>query len=285
MHKAGRWYLSVTYDVAEKFLSRRRGAEAAAFDWGIDKLLTIAKADGTLETIDNPRWPKSRLDAIKTLQRGISAEETKAKARLGLAADEPLKKGQRLPVTAKLKRLYAQLQALHGKIARQWHDFYHKLSAKLVERFTFLGTEELEVKNMSRAPKAKQNPETGTYLPNGAAAKAGLNRGILDAAPSMLLGMLGYKAEEAGNRFVKANTRKVKPTLRCHRCGAIVKKDLSDRVHRCACGCECDRDANAAKTLLRWLLEGDFWLGTGQVTQAVTASGSPETPPIAAPAV
>lgn len=282
MCKGGKWTLSVTYEVGQDAVARQRGSEAAAFDWGLDTLLTLAKADGTLETIDNPRWLKSKLDAIKALQRTVSAEETRAKAQLGLAADEPLTKGQRLPVTAKLKRLYAQVRALHGKVARQRHDFYHKLTAALVTRFAFLGTEALAVNTMSRAPKAKPDPDQpGAFLPNGAAAKAGLNRSILDAAPSMLLGMLRTKAAEAASVFALADTRKVKPTQRCHRCGALVKKTLKDRVHRCACGCECDRDENAAKTLLRWMLEGDFWPGTGQTGSAFMAGWPSETPPIA----
>lgn len=286
LHKAGKWYLSVTMDVTPESIARPRGAEAAAFDWGLDTLLTIAKADGSLEKIDNPRWLKSKLHAIKTLHRTVSSAEVKAKAQLGLTADEPLKKGQRLPVTAKMKRLYAQLRALHGKIARQRHDFYHKLTAQMVSRFAFLASEELAVMAMSRAPKAKPDPDKpGAFLPNGAARKTGLNRGILDAAPSMLLGMLRTKAAEAASVFALANTLEVKPTQRCHRCGAIVKKELKDRVHRCACGCECGRDDNAAWTLLRWLLEGDFWSGTGQAGSALAAGWLPETPPIAATAV
>jgi len=71
--------------------------------------------------------------------------------------------------------------------------------------------------------------------------------------------------------------RKVKPTQRCHGCGAIVKKTLKDREHLCACGIRCGRDENAAKTLLRWMLEGDFWLGTDQAV-----ARPQETMPIAA---
>jgi putative transposase len=279
-HKSGKWYVSVTYDVTPEAIARQRGSEAAAFDWGIDTLLTIAKTNGSIEPIDNPRWLKAKLDAIKTLQRVISTEEIKAKTPLGLAPDEPLKKGQHLPLTSKLKRLYAQLRSIHGKVARQRHDFYHKLTGELVSRFAFLGSEELTVKNMSRAPKAKPDPDKpGEFLPNGAAAKAGLNRAILDGAPSMLLGMCRTKAAEAASVFALANTRVVKPTQRCHRCGTLIKKTLKDRVHRCTCGCECDRDENAAKTLLRWLLEGDFWSGTGQAGPQGLLS---ETPSIAA---
>lgn len=277
IHKSGKWYLSVTYDVAPEAVARRRGTEAAAFDWGLTTLLTLAKVDGTLETVENPRWLKTKLDAIQTLQRVISGEETKAKAMIGLVAEQPIPKGVRLPVNSKLKRLYAQVRALHGKVARQRHDFYHKLTAALVSRFAFLGTEQLAVKNMSKAPRAKPDPDRpGEFLPTGAAQKAGLNRSILDAAPSKLIGMLRTKAAEAASVFAEANTRIVKPTQRCHCCGMIVTKALAERMHHCSCGCECGRDENAARTLLRWMLEGEFWSGTGQA-----AARPSETPCIA----
>jgi putative transposase len=33
---------------------------------------------------------------------------------------------------------------------------------------------------------------------------------------------------------------------RCHRCGAVCPKTLSDRIHRCPCGPPIDRDWNSA---------------------------------------
>ena len=282
IHKSGKWYLSVSYEVTAEALARQQGTEAGAFDWGIMTLLTVACADGTMESIENPRWLKTRLEAIKGLQRIVSEEEIKAKALLGLTPEEPLKKGQRLPVNARLKRLYAQVRALHGKIARQRHDFYHQLTAVLVSRFAFLGTEALAVKGMTKKPKAKADPnKPGEFLPNGAQKKANLNRGILDAAPMMLPGMLTTKAEEAGSWFAKANTRTLKPTQRCHGCGSLVKKALEERTHRCSCGVTCDRDENAARTLLRWVFEGESWPGTGQAGSMVSCLTLPETPPIA----
>jgi putative transposase len=270
IHKAGKWYLSATYNVETSALARKQGTEAGAFDWGLETLLTIAKVDGSLETVDNPRWLKNQLVAIKALQRTVSVEEIKAKASLGLKPEEPLKEGQRLPISSQMKRLYKQIGALHSKAARQRHDFYHKLTATLVSRFAFLGTEGLQVTNMSKAPKAKPDPDKpGEYLPNGASRKAGLNRSINDAAPSRLIGMLKTKAVEAASLFALANTRKLKPTQRCHCCGTLVKKELNERIHQCSCGCTCGRDENAAKTILRWLLEGDCWVGTAQ-----TGSGS-----------
>ncbi len=277
IRKGEKWYVSVTYDLAPEAVARPAGREAAAFDWGLNTLLTVAKSDGTLEEVGNPRWLKTRLEQIKAVARSISAEETKIRAALGLTADASVHHSQR---TGKLNRLRRQLAAIHGKISRQRKDFYHKLTAELVSRFAFLGTEELAVKSMSKSPKAKPDPaKPGEFLPNGAAQKAGLNRSILDAAPSMLIGMLRTKAAEAASVFAEANTRKVKPTQRCHRCGTIVKKELKDRRHLCACGANCGRDENAAKTILRWLLEGDFWLGTQPEGRLCLPS---ETPPIAA---
>jgi len=265
VHKDGKWYASVTFDVAEHLVMRPTGTEAAAFDWGITTLLTVAKSDGTLADVENPRWLKKKLDSIKVLQRAISAETTLIQLKNDKPADWKMPFSAQ---SAKLKRMYKELRAVHGKLSRQRKDFYQKLTTTLVERFAFLGTEQLAVKNMSKAPKARPDPEQpGEFLPNGAAAKAGLNRGILDGAPSMLLGLLRYKAAEAGSVFAEANTRVLKPTQRCHGCGAIVTKTLSERRHVCACGTDCGRDENAAKTILRWLLEGDFWLGTSRQPQ------------------
>ncbi|MDA8382534.1 MAG: hypothetical protein M0037_05620, partial [Betaproteobacteria bacterium] len=122
----------------------------------MSQLLAIAKTDGSLEEVDNPRWLKHRLESIKTLQRTISAEETTLKARCGMAPEAPLPRERH---NARLKRRHGQLRAIHSKIAWQRHDFYHKRTVLLVSTFAFLGTEELDVKNMSRAPKAKPDPD------------------------------------------------------------------------------------------------------------------------------
>src|ERR1039457_5989546 len=66
--KQNKWYLSVTVDVEPKSLTRESGDETAAFDWGLTTLLTIAKKDGTIERIDNPRILKNKLAALEQLQ-------------------------------------------------------------------------------------------------------------------------------------------------------------------------------------------------------------------------
>jgi putative transposase len=76
----------------------------------------------------------------------------------------------------------ARIAQVHRKIANQRLNASHQLSRQLVNEYDFVAMENLAIKNMVRAPKAKLDPEQpGSYLPNGATAKAALNRSIHDA--------------------------------------------------------------------------------------------------------
>ncbi len=60
------------------------------------------------------------------------------------------------------------------------------------------------------------------------------------------------KLKYFGKKFDKV-TVAVPPNYtsqKCSNCGAIVKKSLSTRTHICKCGCELDRDHNAAINIL-----------------------------------
>jgi putative transposase len=256
MRRGKKWVLSVTFKVEAEQLKRPPcGTESVAFDWGLKTLLTQVIGEpmaGPIEAVDNPRWLKRVLERIVVVQKDVSALETLAKAQSGKAIG--------FPVNARLGALYDRMRRLHGKIARQRNDFYHQLTAAMVKRFGLIVTEKLTVKNMVKAPRAKPDPANpGEFLPNGAARKAGLNRSIHDAAPAGLIMKLRCKAEEAGAKFMVLPTLKLKPTQRCHVCGTAQKRELSERSWRCACGAQHDRDANAARTMLRYAFEGAWW--------------------------
>ncbi len=90
--------------------------------------------------------------------------------------------------------------------------------------------------------------ETGQYLPNGAAAKGGLNKSILDAGWGMFVGMCSSKAAGAGRTLLKVSPYATSQV--CSSCGTVRKKTLEERWHSCNCGAEMDRDVNAAKNIL-----------------------------------
>jgi putative transposase len=132
-------------------------------------------------------------------------------------------------------------------VSNQRRDFLHKASRKLVNAYGTLVFEELESANMSKRPKPKQD-ENGKYLPNGAAAKGGLNKSIVDAGWGMFQQFCTYKAENAGRHVLFVDPRHTSQV--CSGCGTVKKKELSERWHSCQCGTELDRDHNAALNIL-----------------------------------
>jgi putative transposase len=136
----------------------------------------------------------------------------------------------------------------HQKVRQQRTDFHHKTALLLLLRqYDVLYLEDLQVRNMSRRPVPLPDGN-GSYLPNGASAKAGLNTSIQDAGWYAFRVILACKAVYAGKR-VEA----IPPAYTSHECsgcGERVRKSLSVRTHVCpTCGLMLDRDANAARNI------------------------------------
>ncbi len=258
LHKAGKWYASVTLEI--ETIQRERGTAIGAFDWGLTDFLTLATPMG-IETVANPRRLKNQLAELKRLGQEVSRKIRMAQERTGR------KKG--FPVSVSLRHAISHLARLHAQVARQRQDFLHQTSAALVKRFGAIGTEALAVKNM---------------VHGGGAHKKGLNREIHAASPAAFLNMTRTKAEEAGSWYEEAPTRMLKPTQRCHGCWKLPdeKKTLSNRQHQCPhCGAACGRDENAALVLLRWLetrLAGIAGRTAGIAGRTAGASGSGREP-------
>ncbi|MBU2840235.1 transposase [Acidithiobacillus thiooxidans] len=252
LHKAGKWYASVTLEVES--IQRECGTRMGAFDWGLTEFLTIATPQG-METVANPRHLRNQLAELRRLGREVSRKIRMAQCLSG--------KQKGFPVSANLRKAIQHLSRLHAKVALQRKDFLHQTSARLIQQFGAIATESLAVKNM---------------VSNGGSHKKGLNREIHAAAPAAFLQMVRTKAEEAGSWYEEAPTREIKPTQRCHACWQLPdeKKKLSDRQHQCPhCGASCGRDENAAMVLLRWLearLAGES--GSGREPSEVWSGGS-----------
>ena len=135
----------------------------------------------------------------------------------------------------------------HRKVRNQRADFLHKESRTLVNAYGLMVFEELQSANMSKRAKPKQD-ENGKYLPNGGSAKSGLNKSIVDAGWAMFQQFCTYKAANADRDVLFVNPRYTSQI--CSGCGVVKKKQLSERWHSCECGCELDRDHNAALNVL-----------------------------------
>jgi putative transposase len=119
----------------------------------------------------------------------------------------------------------------HRKVANQRRDFHHKQAKKLVQEHQVLVFEDLQLTNLVRRRSAKQD-EDGTYLPNGAAGKSGLNKSLLDHGLGQFVQIVMHKAACAGREVYQMNPSKTSQI--CSACGNIgPPKDLAERVHLC----------------------------------------------------
>lgn len=144
-----------------------------------------------------------------------------------------------------------ELRRFKARQARQRLDFHHKLSARIAREAAVVAHEKLNIKNMTASAQ-------GTLAAPGRRVqqKAGLNRQILDTAPSRLQTFIRYKVLETGGWVEEAPTKQLKPSQTCPACGRVAKKALAERVHRCSvCGHVEDRDVAAARVVLKWLEE------------------------------
>ncbi|GHO72074.1 transposase [Ktedonobacter sp. SOSP1-52] len=203
--------------------------EAVGIDLGVSKLATLSTGD----VIENPKHYRK-------------AEKKLAKAQQTLARK---KRGSN-----RRKKAVQRVAKLHRKTRNQRNDYLHQWSRRLVNTYETIVFEDIAPANLSKRAKPKQDEETGQYLPNGASAKSGLNKSILDAGWSQFIAFCEYKAAEAGTVRVVLVDPKYTSQV-CSSCGTVRKKTLSERWHSCECGCELDRDHNAALNIKA------LWLG------------------------
>ncbi|MGZ6281213.1 MAG: RNA-guided endonuclease InsQ/TnpB family protein [Ktedonobacteraceae bacterium] len=218
-YQAGQWYVVFSCE-----LDQPEPLPPLESEIGIDLGIThfAAISDGTF--IESPRFFRQAQRDLKRKQHTLSRKKRGSHRR------------------EKARKVIAKA---HRKVANQRRDFHHKHANKLVKEHQVIVFEELQLTNLVRSPKAKQD-ENGMYLPNGAAAKGGLNKSMLDAGWGQFVQIVTSKAAWAGRVVAKINPMKTSQI--CSACGKQgPHKDLDERIHICIhCGVVLDRDENAA---------------------------------------
>lgn len=217
------WYVCFSCEGAEPE-KRPLSYEDVGIDLGVTHLATLSNG----EMIEHPRYYRKAKKTLEKRQQALSRKKKGSHRR------------------EKAKRLIGRA---HRKIRHQRRDFLHKQSRALVNRYQVIVFEDIQTSHLVRRPKPKQDEETKQYLPNGAAAKGGLNKSILDAGWSTIVSMCTVKAAWAGRTLMKVNPKYTSQV--CSGCGTVRKKTLEERWHSCDCGAELDRDVNAAINILR----------------------------------
>jgi putative transposase len=226
-----KWYVVLTAEQAQPEPLPRTGS-VVGIDLGIASFLT--DSDG--EHVTNPRHGRKAAAKLEAAQQALSRfPHRKAKNR-----------------TRNHQRAVEKVAALHGKVRRQRLDHAHKTALGLVREHDFIAHEDLKIRNMSKAPAPKPDPETpGSFLPNGAAAKAGLNRSITDAGWGVFLTILHAKAESAGREVIAVDPRNT--SRQCPECGHTAKENrpTQEKFHCVSCGHQAHADVVGATNVLR----------------------------------
>ena len=200
----GKWYICLQIEVPEPKIIERDNNEVG-IDMGLLSLLALS--DGIL--IDNPRWFRSGKGKLRVAQRRLSRCKRGSKRR---------------------KKAAFRVAKLHEHIANQRLDFWHKTTHSLVNSYSLIALEDLNLKFMTNNHHLALSAH--------------------DAGLGMFQQLLSYKAEEAGRVLIEVNPKDTSKT--CSQCYKRVPKLLQERIHDCPyCGLVLDRDYNSALNILR----------------------------------
>jgi putative transposase len=221
-----RWYVILSCDDVPAVPLPATGA-VVGVDMGTVSFLTTS--DG--RHVDNPKFLKASADRLARAQRDLARKKRGSNRR---------------------RKAVIRVATIHRKVRRQRLDYAHNVALDLVRGHDFIAAEELQVANMTRRAKPKPDPEqAGAFLPNGQAAKSGLNKSILDAGWGVFLNVLHAKAESAGRTVVEVNPANTSRT--CAECGHCHDDNRRTQPEfLCVrCGHAAHADTNAAINILR----------------------------------
>jgi putative transposase len=170
------------------------------------------------------------------------------------------------------KQRFARAEA---KIRNIRKDFSHKASTKIVAGPALINVfEDLKLKNMTKRPKAKKDAN-GKFLPNGAAAKAGLNKVLLEPGLGQLVEFVRYKSLWAGKLLLLVSPNYTSQECAC--CGYVdADSRRSQALFECtACGHRDNADRNAGIVIGKRAVSQIRHLGTGLSARGVLSKGTP----------
>lgn len=176
--------------------------------------------------------PSVGIDVGITTLAALSTGETIANTRPAKRAEQEMRRRQRALSRCKRgskgrRKVKNRLASLHTKISRTRETHLHQVTASLANRFGTIAIEKLNVKGLAAGMRARE---------------------VHDVAWGRLIQMLRYKVAKTGGALVEVDPNYTSQT--CPDCGVIKRKELSERTHRCPCGCVLDRDIAAAMVIL-----------------------------------
>ncbi|MFI6733382.1 RNA-guided endonuclease InsQ/TnpB family protein [Nonomuraea sp. NPDC050451] len=237
---------------------------------GVDRGVVTAAATSDGEFFDRRH---ATCSGVSSLKPPIPGAETIGYLRPG-EAERYLRLQRQLARTGKgshgRKTAKAALGQIMRRVRQRRADFNAQTAHRLTARYSVVILEELNTRRMTMSVAPKPDPSRpGSFLSNGAGAKSGLNRAILDKGWYGLQVALLAKARYTGSLIVT-----IDPAYTSQTCSVCQKVDTKSRKSQAlftctSCGDVEHADVNAAKNIkARWQAAGLVVSGRGD-------SGSP----------
>ncbi|MED1785410.1 transposase [Brevibacillus fortis] len=211
------WYLSI--GVEQEFIQPELSGESLGIDVGV-KDLAVCSNGMTFKNINKTKVMKKAEKRLRRLQRKVSRKY------------EMNKEGSRFVKTCNIVKVEKHIRLLHRRLTNIRTNHSHQATSAIVKtKPSTVVMETLNIKGMMR--------------------NRHLSKAIAQQKLYEFKRQLQYKCEKYGIRFMEAD--KWYPSSKtCSDCGEV-KKDLklSDRIFKCVCGLEIDRDVNASINLAK----------------------------------
>jgi putative transposase len=220
--RAGRYYVSVLVDVSDVTLEKSDNAYGAGVDLGLKDFAVIS--DGThKKNINKKSKVKKTEKRLRREQRKLSRKYESLKERTNKN-----KKGE--ATRQNIQKQVIKVQKLHQKLDNIRTDYINKIVSDLAK--TKPGYITIEHLNVSGMMKNKH-----------------LSKAVAQQKFYEFRVKLEHKCRQNGIEL-RVVDRFYPSSKLCHECGNI-KSDLklSDRIYKCTCGYEADRDYNASLNL------------------------------------
>lgn len=212
------WYISV--GVEQEQVKQELTNEVIGVDLGV-KELAICSNEMVFKNINKTKEVRKIEKRLRRLQRSVSRKY------------EMNKEGNRFVKTCNIIKIEKQIRNLHRRLANIRNNHIHQATNTIVKtKPCKVVMEDLNVVGMMK---------------NRHLAKVVAKQKMYE-----FLRQMKYKCEKYGIEFIQVG-RFFPSSKTCSCCGQI-KSDLklSDRVYKCDCGLEIDRDMNAALNLAKF---------------------------------
>lgn len=214
------WYLSVGIEIEQPNIQLTN--ESLGIDVGV-KYLAVCSNGDVFKNINKTKEVRRLKKSLKRKQKQISKKY------------ELNKKGKEYVKTKNIIKLEKEIKLIHRRLSNIRNNYIHQVTNKIVKtKPSKIVMEDLNIKGMMK---------------NKHLSKAIAEQCLYDFKTKMK-----YKCEFYNIKFVEAD-RFYPSSKLCSRCGSI-KKDLKlkDRMYKCSCGLNINRDYNASINLSRYEL-------------------------------